>query len=59
MPDTRRHRGPHPDDGELFAPAVWPILCAAVAHLSWLLTEGYAAPSALKLVGDRFALTER
>jgi hypothetical protein len=59
MPDTRRHRGPHPEDAELFAPARWPILRAAVADLSWLLSRGYAENSSLKLVGDRFQLTER
>ena len=59
MPDTRRHRGPHPEDAELFAPAVWPALRAAVADLSWLLSRGYAENSALKLVGDRLQLTER
>jgi hypothetical protein len=59
MPDTRRHRGPHPEDAQLFAPAVWPVLRAAVGDLSWLLSRGYAEPSALKLVGDRFQLTER
>ncbi len=31
----------------------------AVADLAWLLGRGYAEKSALKLVGDRFALTER
>ena len=31
----------------------------AVADLSLLLTKGYAQKSALKLVGDRFSLTER
>jgi hypothetical protein len=59
MPDTRVHRGPHPDDAALFAPAVLPCLREAVADFSLLLTKGYAAPSALKLVGDRFSLTQR
>jgi hypothetical protein len=59
MADTRQHRGPHPQDVEVFREAVWPDLRAAVAHLSWLLTRGYAPPSSLKLVGDRFHLTER
>lgn len=31
----------------------------AAAHLAWLLDRGYAEPSSLKLVGDRFALRER
>ncbi len=59
MPDSRKHRGPHPEDGEHFARDVWPVLQRAVGHLSWLLSRGYAVTSALKLVGDRFALTER
>lgn len=59
MPDKREHRGPHPDDAELFAPALLPRLREAVADLSMLLTKGYADKSALKLVGDRFSLTQR
>ena len=30
-----------------------------MADFSWLLTRGYAEKGALKLVGDRFSLTER
>ena len=30
-----------------------------MGDLSWLFSRGYAEPSALKLVGDRYALTER
>jgi hypothetical protein len=59
MPDQRHHRGAHPEDGELFAPAAVPQLAAAAADLSWLLTRDYATPGALKLVGDRYNLTER
>ncbi len=59
MSDSRKHRGPHPHDADLFREEVHPTLREAVAHLSWLLTRGYAAPSALKLVGDRFSLRER
>jgi hypothetical protein len=59
VPDTREHRGPHPDDAALFAPAIVPRLREAVADFSLLLTKGYAAKSALKLVGDRFSLTQR
>lgn len=59
MPDVRRHRGPHPQDDELFAPGTHAALRDAAGHLSWLLSRGYAEPSALKLVGDRFALAER
>jgi hypothetical protein len=59
MPDTRVHRGPHPDDAALFAPVMFPRLREAVADFSLLLTKGYADKSALKLVGDRFSLTQR
>jgi hypothetical protein len=59
VPDTRQHRGAHPEDRRLFAPAQLPALQAAIAELSWLLTRGYPPKAALKLVGDRHALTER
>lgn len=59
MPDKRQHRGPHPADLDLFAPAHHADLKTAVADLSWLLTRGYAMNAALKLVGDKPQLTER
>jgi len=59
VPDKRAHRGPHPLDGTIFAPEVWPALRDAVHDLSWLLGRGYASPSALKIVGDRYALAQR
>ena len=59
MADNRRHRGPHPADASLFAPAAWPTLQHTVHDLSWLLSRGYAAPSALKLTGDRRNLAAR
>jgi len=59
MPDRRIHRGPHPADAKLFAPAAISTLAAALADFSLLLTKGYAEKSSLKLVGDRFSLTER
>ena len=59
MPDTRKHRGPHPTDVKLFAATEWPRLREAVCDLSWLLTRGYSETAALKLVGDRYRLTER
>jgi hypothetical protein len=59
MPDKREHRGPHPEDAALFAPEMLPRLREAVADFSLLLTKGYADKSALKLVGDRFSLTQR
>lgn len=59
MGDSRRHRGPHPLDHELFRPELIPILRDAVNDLSWLRTRGYADASALKLVGDRYQLRRR
>jgi hypothetical protein len=59
LPDTRSHRGPHPADAELFAPAALPRLRGAVSDLSWLLSRGYATPGALQLVGNRYALEAR
>jgi hypothetical protein len=59
MPDKRHHRGAHPEDAEQFSARHWPALREAVAELSWLLSRGYAEPSALKLVGDRHNLTAR
>ncbi len=59
MPDKRTHRGPHPADEKLFAPEAIGNLRFAVADFSLLLTKGYAEKSALKLVGDKFSLTER
>ncbi len=59
MPDTRTHRGPHPEDLELFSPDAQPVLREAAADLAWLLGRGYAGPSSLKLVGDRYQLAAR
>jgi hypothetical protein len=59
MPDRRRHRGPHPEDRELFAADQLPRLQAAVSDLCWLFNRGYAAESSLKLVGDRHGLDKR
>jgi hypothetical protein len=59
MPDIRKHRGAHPDDPRLFAGEQLPALRQAVGELSWLLTRNYSIKGALKLVGDRHALTER
>jgi hypothetical protein len=59
MPDSRTHRGPHPQDGELFSPAALPRLRDAVADLSWLLSRGYALPGALQVVGNRYDLESR
>ena len=59
MPDKRTHRGPHPADEKLFAPKAIDNLRFAVTDFSLLLTKGYAEKSALKLVCDKFSLTER
>lgn len=59
MPDTRKHRGAHPEDAELFGAAAGDALRLAVRDLSWLLSRGYAEKSSLKLVGDRYELRER
>src|SRR5207244_11375920 len=58
-PDIRKHRGAHPEDRKLFADDQIPALRAAVGDLSWLLTRNYTMKGALKLVGDRYTLTER
>ncbi len=44
---------------KLFAPDKIPDLRSAITDFSLLLTKGYAEKSALKLVGDRFSLTQR
>jgi len=59
MPDKRTHRGPHPADEKLFAAGAVSNLQSAIVDFSLLLTRGYAVKGALKLVGDRFSLTER
>src|SRR5439155_9533497 len=58
-PDSRKHRGPHPEDGALFAPGRLPELRAATTELSWLLTRGFPPAASLKLVGDRHRLAQR
>ena len=59
MPDKRTHRGPNPADTKLFTDAAVENLRLAVQDFSLLLTKGYADKSSLKLVCDRFSLTER
>jgi len=59
MPDKRTHRGAHPQDLEHFAPQCHAALRQAVFDLSWLLSRGYATPSAVKIVGDRYGLSAR
>jgi hypothetical protein len=59
MPDTRNHRGAHPEDAALFAPAVRPQLRSAASDLYWALDRGYAMRSAIAFIGDRHDLTQR
>ena len=59
MPDTRTHRGAHPEDARLFAAEARPLLREATSDLCWLLSRGYVTPSAMKLVGDRYRLCAR
>lgn len=59
MPDTRSHRGSHPEDGDLFSPPNQPALQRAAAEICWLLDRGYVLRSALALVGDRHRLVQR
>jgi hypothetical protein len=53
------HRGLAPQYERLFAARQLPALRAAAADLGWLLDHGYAARSALELVGNRHNLTSR
>ncbi|HVT28234.1 MAG TPA: DUF434 domain-containing protein [Lacipirellulaceae bacterium] len=59
VPDHRKHRGSHPEDSRLFAFENLSKLREATRDLSWLLSRGYASPSALKIVGDRYLLDAR
>jgi hypothetical protein len=59
MPDKRIHRGAHPQDKQLFSAKDIKYLREALLDYSLLLTKGYAKKSSLKLVGDKFSLTER
>ncbi|MBN1766508.1 MAG: DUF434 domain-containing protein [Sedimentisphaerales bacterium] len=59
MPDKRTHRGKHPEDGRYFNESSLSQIRRAVRDLSWLLSNGYAEKSSLKLVGDRFNLSQR
>ena len=53
------HRGLAPQDERLFAAQQLPALRTAAADLCWLLDRGYAARSAVELVGNRHNLTSR
>lgn len=59
MTRQQTHRGPAPEDEQLFADDQLPALRAATSDLCWLLDRDYAARSALELVGNRYSLTAR
>lgn len=59
MARHQTHRGLAPQDERLFAARQLPALRAAAADLCWLLDRGYAARSAVELVGNRHNLTSR
>jgi len=53
------HRGPAPEDGELYEARYLPFLRRALSDLCWLLDHGYAMGSSIELVGNRYELTSR
>lgn len=59
MPDSRTHRGAHPEDTRDFGPEAVPGLRHAAHELSFLFGSGYAPEAALKLVGDHHQHTAR
>jgi len=60
MPDSRHHRGPHPDDAALFGrPDIQHTLRLAAGDLAWLLGRHYTPTAALTLVGNRYQLHGR
>jgi hypothetical protein len=59
MPDKRKHRGAGPQDNKLFCEEKIPALRQATADYSLLLTKEYPQTASLKLVGDKFELTDR
>ncbi|MEM8909724.1 MAG: DUF434 domain-containing protein [Bacteroidota bacterium] len=56
---TQRNRGKQSSDDQWFAHKWHPILTEACNDLGYLLSRGYAAPSALQLVGNRYRLNKR
>lgn len=56
---TTRNRGKDSSDDKWFAPKWHPIFTEAVDDLCYLLTRGYAASSALEVVGNRYTLNKR
>lgn len=54
-----RNRGKHPNDDKLFSTKWHSIFKAAVDDLCYLLSRGYAASSALQVVGNRYKFNKR
>jgi hypothetical protein len=59
MPERRNHRGAHPDDHRLFAPAEIEKLRRGNEEASYLLGRGYAPSSVIDVVGRRHQLESR
>ncbi len=59
MPNSQKHRGANPKDYAAFSEKNFENLKQAVSDLSWLLSNGYSQTASLKLVGDKFSLTDR
>ncbi|MEZ4772455.1 MAG: DUF434 domain-containing protein [Bacteroidia bacterium] len=59
MPSKQKHRGQHGNDPDLFHPRNLPRLNEAVRDYSYLLTYNYPENGSLKLIGDRYRLTDR
>ncbi|WP_338767156.1 DUF434 domain-containing protein [Bernardetia sp. ABR2-2B] len=59
MPHSQKHRGANPKDYAAFAEKNISNLKLATSDLSWLLSNGYSQKASLKLVGDKFSLTDR
>ncbi|HAL44669.1 MAG: hypothetical protein A2Y12_00325 [Planctomycetes bacterium GWF2_42_9] len=59
MSDKRKHRGANPQDCLLFGEGKVPALKQAAADYAELLTKKYPQNASLKLVGDKFELTDR
>lgn len=59
MGHEQRSRGDHPEDEHLFCGPQIEKLRDALKDFCWLLTRGYAHACSLKLIGDKFQLTQR
>lgn len=59
MPNSQKHRGANPKDYAAFSEKNIENLKQATSDLSWLLSNDYSQNASLKLVGDKFSLTDR